>query len=48
MIAEERIELLDFSFPYSHKNPFPVNVKDVSSVDRSFTNVFSRAAGFLA
>lgn len=46
--AEERIELLDFPFPYSHENPFPVNLKDVSSVNRSFTNVFSKAVNFLA
>ena len=45
--AEERIELLDFPFPYSHENPFPANIKDDSSVNRSFTNVFSRAANFL-
>lgn len=46
--TEERIELLDFSFPYSHENPFPVSTKDVSSVNCSFTKVFSRAAAFLA
>lgn len=46
--TEERIELLDFSFPYSHENPFPVNTRDVSSVNSSFTKVFSRAAAFLA
>lgn len=45
--TEERIELLDFPYPYSHENPFPVNLKDVSSVNRSFTHVFSRVAGFL-
>lgn len=45
--TEERIDILDFAFPYSHENPFPVNLKDISSVDRSFTNVFSRIANFL-
>ena len=46
--TEERIDLHDFPFPYSHENPFPVNLKDVSSVDHSFTNVFSRIANFFA
>ena len=45
--TKERIELLDFPYTYSHENPFPVNLKDVSSVNSSFTHVFSRAAGFL-
>lgn len=46
--AKERIELLDFPFPYSHENPFPANSSDISSVNRFFTDVFSRAASFLA
>lgn len=46
--TEKTIQLLDFAFPYSHENPFPVTTKDISSLNRSFTDVFSRAAGFLA
>jgi hypothetical protein len=46
--TEKTIQLLDFAFPYSHENPFPVTTKDISSLTRSFTDVFSRAAGFLA
>lgn len=46
--TEAQIELMDFSYCYSHENPFPVSVKDVSSLNRSFTDVFSNAATFLA
>ena len=46
--ATKRMQLLDFPFPYTHENPFPVNTRDSSSVNTSFINVFSQAAGFLA
>lgn len=42
------IQLLDFPFPYTHENPFPHNSKDITSVNNAFTNVFTRAADFLA
>ena len=42
------IQLLDFPFPYTHENPFPHNSKDITSVNKAFTNVFSRVAEFLA
>ena len=47
--AKSRISLLDFSFPYSHENPFPIgNHAESSEVDASFNRVFERAAQFLA
>lgn len=46
---ESRFDLLDFSFPYTHENPFPVSAQfDPTEVDSSFTKVFSQAALFLA
>ena len=41
------VTLLDFTFPYTHENPFPVNEKDTTSVNAAFRNIFSRAAEFL-
>ncbi len=42
------MEVYDFSYPYSHEVPFPVRMKDVSSlVDEAFEKVFQRAAIFL-
>ncbi len=46
--AESTIQLLDFPFPYTHENPFPYTSKDSTSLNNAFTNVFSRAAEFLA
>ncbi|SFL34348.1 DUF6051 family protein [Proteiniphilum acetatigenes] len=46
--AESTIQLLDFPFPYTHENPFPLTSKDTTSLNNAFTNVFSRAAEFLA
>ncbi len=47
--ATSRIELQDFSFAYSHENPFPVGKNiDELAVDTSFTSVFSEAAQFLS
>jgi len=47
--AKTRIKLLDFTFPYTHENPFPVLKSiDSSEVDKSFTTIFSDAAHFLA
>jgi hypothetical protein len=46
---ESRYKLLDFSFPYTHENPFPVgNQLESAEIDASFTKVFSQAALFLA
>jgi len=40
-------EVWDFSYAYSHENPFPVFNSPLSSeVNRSFERVFSRAAAF--
>lgn len=46
--GESAIQLLDFPFNYTHENPFPHNSKDPAPVNNAFTNVFSRAAEFLA
>lgn len=45
--AEATVQLIDFPFPYTHENPFPINTKDASSVNRAFVNVFSQAVEFL-
>lgn len=46
---EKRFKLLDFAFPYTHENPFPVGSQFASTeIDNSFTHVFSQAAHFLA
>lgn len=47
--AKSRIKLLDFIFPYSHENPFPlINQRELSSVNSSFKDVFSQAVQYLA
>lgn len=47
--AKSRISLLDFSFSYSHENPFPIGQNyDSTEVDLSFNQVFSQAVQFLA
>jgi hypothetical protein len=43
------MEVLDFPFPYSHENPFPVSNNDIAKdVDERFRQVFSKAAAFLS
>jgi len=43
------MEVLDFPFPYSHENPFPVSNNGIAKdVDESFRQVFSKAAAFLS
>lgn len=46
---ESRFKIMDFSFPYTHENPFPVGGQfESTEIDTSFTKVFSQAAQFLA
>jgi pimeloyl-ACP methyl ester carboxylesterase len=46
--SQKILEELDFSFPYSHQIPFPVNGCIYSeSVNRAFGYVFDKAAAFL-
>jgi hypothetical protein len=46
--AADRISKIDFSYNYSHENPFPVGKNiDSNEVDESFRFVFSQAADFL-
>lgn len=48
-LARQRVKLLDFSYAYTHENPFPVlGGSAKTDVDRSFLQVFQSAAGFLA
>ena len=47
--APRIVEELDFSYPYSHQWPFPLNQKGHSQeIDRSFTYVFDKAIEHLA
>ncbi len=41
------IRILDFPFPYTHENPFPLREKFQKEVEKSFDEVFSLAAEFL-
>jgi hypothetical protein len=45
--SEKNIQLLDFEFPYSHENPFPLNSKDKTVVNSAFNKVFSLAVDYL-
>lgn len=49
-ISSKNIEMVDFAYPYSHEQPFPINGKPALSaaVDGGFNHVFKRAANFLA
>lgn len=43
------VRILDFPFPHSHENPFPVKLPDFrEAIDRCFQEVFKHAAAFLA
>jgi hypothetical protein len=43
-----KVEILDFPYPYTHENPFPVNdQKIIMEVDSCFKEVFDKVAGFL-
>lgn len=42
------VEVMDFPYPYSHENPFPLTDKNSSDlVDQSFEKVFAKASAFL-
>jgi hypothetical protein len=48
-ISDERVQVTDFPFPYTHENPFPLFGSALSdSVDKAFERIFSSAAVFLA
>ncbi|VBB43657.1 conserved hypothetical protein [uncultured Paludibacter sp.] len=48
-ITEANTKLMDFSFSYTHENPFPVGKNiDSQAVNDAFLRVFSQAAAFLA
>ena len=48
-IGSKNIEMVDFAFPHSHEQPFPIIGKPTISdaVDGGFKHVFRRAACFL-
>jgi pimeloyl-ACP methyl ester carboxylesterase len=48
-IGSKNIEMVDFAFPHSHEQPFPIIGKPTISdaVDGGFKHVFRRAASFL-
>lgn len=47
--ASNRIEKMDFSFAYTHENPFPVNGQtDSKVVDAAFLKIFSEIVEFLS
>jgi len=47
--ATNQITQMDFSFPYTHENPFPVGgMIDPDSVDNGFNKVFSQIAEFFS
>jgi len=46
--SEKILEELDFSFPYSHQVPFPVNSEfDKKEVDKAFQSVLGKGVSFL-
>jgi hypothetical protein len=46
--SDDRISVIDFPFPYTHENPFPVFSNSLSiKVDSSFERLFTRASLFL-
>ena len=47
--AAHHMDRLDFSFPYTHENPFPVGgLVDASEVDAGFLKVFTEIARFFS
>ena len=46
--AMSNITLLDFDFPYTHENPFPLKTKDTALLNKSFTTVFDEALAFFS
>ncbi|MFH0760258.1 MAG: DUF6051 family protein [Bacteroidota bacterium] len=43
------VAILDFPYPYTHENPFPINQQDIrQEVNRAFGQVFNQAASFLS
>lgn len=48
MNLPSKVEILDFPYPYTHENPFPVNNPQIiGQVDRCFKEVFDKVADFL-
>lgn len=45
--TREAIELLDYPFPYSHENPFPLYTKEPNLVNIAFNDLMARVADFL-
>jgi hypothetical protein len=48
MNLPSKVEILDFPYLYTHKNPFPVNNPQIiGQVESCFKEVFDKVAGFL-
>jgi len=47
MVQPVKTEILDFTYPYSHENPFPLFANGNVVVDQAFDSVFNRACAFL-
>jgi hypothetical protein len=48
-LAMNHFKRMDFSFPYTHENPFPVGgLIESTEVDKGFNTVFSEIADFLS
>lgn len=46
-LAGQTVELMDFSYAYSHENPFPVSKEYKREIDAAFLKIFKIAAEFL-
>lgn len=46
--ANDIVKLQDFSFSYTHENPFPVHIEDKTALNSAFESVFSKATSFLS
>jgi hypothetical protein len=46
-IAHQTYSLMDFSFDYTHENPFPIGKDTHEEVDSAFLKIFKMASGFL-
>jgi hypothetical protein len=48
-LAAQCFREMDFPYPYSHENPFPINGKiDPQAINAAFTSVFHKAVQFLS
>jgi len=41
------VDEFDFSYPYTHENPFPLSIPEAGLVDRNFNMIFEKVGSFL-